>query len=1246
MIELKSSISLLSVNARGLRDLTKRKSLFLFCKGKKAQFIFLQETHSKDEDSTFWSQQWGDKTYFSHGTSKSAGVAILLQKFSGQILHNIADEHGHWLILIVTIDHIKIILVNVYGFNNISENKRLLHELTLHIEDLKVSQSTDNIIIGGDLNLVNDDFLDRFPSRYMSSHPNIIFNSFCWGLSLTDAWRYHNPTATQFSWFSSNYNSKSRIDNWLISNNLLCYDIDSNISAAPLTDHSVIFLRIKSRHKSFTNKFWKFNASLLKNDDYCQMIKSLINEIKSSEELKTPVKKWEFLKFKTREASISFSKRLKKELDQKEFNIINQMNTLCRKQMMSDDDKQTILKLQSTLDEMYTYKTQGAFIRSRAKWIEEGEKNSAYFCGLEKNRQEKNNIKSLLVNNKEITDDKLILIETYKFYSKLYSSKFSKTDCESFLENIAQYIPKIDDNYRDVCDDPLTITELDAVIGRLAPNKSPGSDGLTGNFYKHFWMDIKELLYNVFLEILETGSLPTTMRHGIIISIPKPNKDPRVVDNRRPITLRNSDYKLLTYIFALRLQSGLSSIIAESQSGFMKGRSIHNNIRLVMDLIEYSDLIQDNGFIFFLDFYKAFDSVEHPFILAVLEHFGFGLKFRKLISGLYENINSCVLLSKGSTPSFNVDVGIPQGCPISPYLFLLVTEILSIYIKKSDDIQKLNVFGTEIVISQLADDTTLFLKNEQQIPKAIEKIEKFSKASGLHLNLKKCEIFSLHDTTLKEICNIPVKSEIKYLGIQLGKDKYTCQKNNIETKQKESKTKLNIWLQRDLSIFGRIYLTKMESLSRCIYPLYSNAASPNLIKLINQLNFNFIWRNKPHYIRKGHMIKDTSEGGLKMIDLDCLNGTLKINWLKSWIKNYNSLWYCIPNFMFKKLGGLNLLLVCDFDIKKLPISLSEFHKQILLYWKMLYVHNFSPHLSVIWNNRYILHRNKSLFYEDWYENNIWSILHLMDDEGNLLNYEQFCTKHNFNPSFLDFIRLRNALPKEFIFLSKNFLAHQKAQPRLPIPMIHGISIVDKKCCNSFIRKCLTDELFPGLQNKNDILFKFNKSTVSKLRTMYLSFPIAPKIKETHFKIMNDIYPSKELLRLRFNVQDNSCTFCNTDIETTDHLFFSCCMVQMFWTQLQNWLKEIFPSSMYHFTRDDITFGVLVNNKKEELCINVILCIAKFCIHKRKCQKYPPNFSVFKNELKLYIKSLKCMKRPNAVKLHSYLCDISLDSNEQ
>lgn len=100
-----------------------------------------------------------------------------------------------------------------------------------------------------------------------------------------------DPERNQFSWFGPNYNSKSRIDYWLISNNLIQHDYNCNISAAPLTDQSVIYFQLKPKSKFYSNKYWKFNSSLLKNEEYCQQIRDLINDIKSNEELNNPTKK-------------------------------------------------------------------------------------------------------------------------------------------------------------------------------------------------------------------------------------------------------------------------------------------------------------------------------------------------------------------------------------------------------------------------------------------------------------------------------------------------------------------------------------------------------------------------------------------------------------------------------------------------------------------------------------------------------------------------------------------------------------------------------------------------------------------------------------------------------------------------------------------------------------------------------------------------------------------------------------------
>jgi len=83
-------------------------------------------------------------------------------------------------------------------------------------------------------------------------------------------------------------------------------------------------------------------------------------------------------------------------------------------------------------------------------------------------------------------------------------------------------------------------------------------------------------------------------------------------------------------------------------------------------------------------------------------------------------------------------------------------------------------------------------------------------------------------------------------------------------------------------------------------------------------------------------------GGLNFFDFTMLNSTFKINWIKRFLNNPASIWNFITNYIFSKIGGLNFILLCDYKIEKLPLPLSKFHKQMLLAWKLIYKHIFSP----------------------------------------------------------------------------------------------------------------------------------------------------------------------------------------------------------------------------------------------------------------------------------------------------------------
>lgn len=233
-----------------------------------------------------------------------------------------------------------------------------------------------------------------------------------------------------------------------------------------------------------------------------------------------------------------------------------------------------------------------------------------------------------------------------------------------------------------------------------------------------------------------------------------------------------------------------------------------------MDIVEYNHLIKDDGYILFLDFKKAFDTFEHRFLFKALEHFGFGQHFINIIKIIYKDMNSSISLPYGTSQRFPISHGIRQGCPLSPLLFILAADMLSTLVIHDRTVQKLNLFDKSIAISQLADDTTLFLKNKDQIPLAISLVNTFSNASGLQLNLSKCELLALHQNDITCLRNIPVKNTVKYLGITITKDQKICTKDNFENNLQKANRILNCWLQRDLSIFGRILLTKVEYLSR------------------------------------------------------------------------------------------------------------------------------------------------------------------------------------------------------------------------------------------------------------------------------------------------------------------------------------------------------------------------------------------------------------------------------------------------
>ena len=186
---------------------------------------------------------------------------------------------------------------------------------------------------------------------------------------------------------------------------------------------------------------------------------------------------------------------------------------------------------------------------------------------------------------------------------------------------------------------------------------------------------------------------------------------------------------------ARRSERVLPFIINPDQTGYIKGRYIGENIRLISDLIDYTKQKNIPGIAIFLDFRKAFDSVERDYIAKVLDVF----KFKFWVKVFYTDISSCVINNGFASPFFKLKRGVRQGCPLSGLLFVLAIELFALAIKNDPLIQGICVGKEEIKLTQYANDTRVFVKNTTSVEALLRLLEKFKKCSGLEINAHKSE---------------------------------------------------------------------------------------------------------------------------------------------------------------------------------------------------------------------------------------------------------------------------------------------------------------------------------------------------------------------------------------------------------------------------------------------------------------------------------------------------------------------------
>ena len=347
------------------------------------------------------------------------------------------------------------------------------------------------------------------------------------------------------------------------------------------------------------------------------LIKNVLNNL-DQDNIVDPQFRWEYLKYEIRKFSIHFSKGIARNKKIERTYLENKLKTLENSPSFVNNPE--YIETNEKLDKIYQEKANGIRIRSKCNWYKHGEKSSKFFLNLEKSRAVQNQIRNVLIDNIEINNQKDINKELYLYYKNLFNKRqhLSEHDINNFLNTVSNF-PQLSTEQSLECEKNISEKELLEALKSMPNDKSPGNDGLTKEFFETFWSEIKKTFLSCVIHSFDKGELCTSQRQAIIKLIEKKDKDKRLIQNWRPISLLNVDAKIISKALSKRLKNVLPSLISDNQTAYVDERFISQGGRLIADVLQTTDVLKLSGMLGTIDIQKAFDSVNHQFLTLALK---------------------------------------------------------------------------------------------------------------------------------------------------------------------------------------------------------------------------------------------------------------------------------------------------------------------------------------------------------------------------------------------------------------------------------------------------------------------------------------------------------------------------------------------------------------------------------------------------------------------------------------------------
>ena len=845
---------------------------------------------------------------------------------------------------------------------------------------------------------------------------------------------------------------------------------------------------------------------------------------------------------------------------------IDGINDILNNGSLSDAQVNEKQDLESQLEQYYDTKSKGFQVRSRSKWVEEGEKGSRYFLRLENKMQSENVIKKVKNKNGTFIKDKDILEQCTDFYSKLYtSSKPNLNDIDEYLNELQQH-NTINENEKNLCDRNISVKEVTKAVESLNRNKSPGLDGLTPEFYKHFWSKLKLHFMNMINESFELGQLPDSLKKSVLALLFKKGET-TALGNHRPISLSNYDYKIIAFVLAKRLQEVIGKLVNKDQSAYIKGRYIGYNARMILDMIEYCENTGKEGILLGLDFKKAFDSLEWDFMYATLRKFNFGEKFIKWIKIFYFEPSLIIKNNGWLSQEVKIGRGIRQGCPISALLFILCVEMMYVAIKQNENIKGITISNEEIKSSQYADDTTLILNNKDSVKPALRELKRFSVVAGLELNIEKTVglwLGKYKDDNIKKFEGITFPDEpSKILGVYIGQDKVACDIKNWEPKLNQIEKLTESWKTRKLTLLGKVTVINSILVSKLVYNFTILEVKDEIISRLNKIIFNFLW-NKKDRIKRKTIIRKIENGGLGLVDIKLKIEALKASWAQR-ILTCNNSWALLPKKYISETSlPTEIFIQTNFGSLPKNIAFPPFYKTVFEAYNKCKTMNKEINGSdilkePIWLNKRFLTKGNVLYYKHWIKKGFILVKDFFHRNGSMIDENEIIQKlgENTNNWMIEYLSIKTIIlgiikQNRDIPQMAKYGTKKKNQRFFMNNEYHNYYEIIKP--KVFYQALVSKE---SIKNKNECFWKrtFNINIIDWKQVYKQKIKHVPYVKlaEFNYKILNDILPCGKIVYHWNRNISKYCGKCNV-IQDSKHMLFDCKLFKPIWDKIRTILK--------------------------------------------------------------------------------------------